>query len=58
MHKVLYTWWCWHICKGIDNGEENYAKVNGGEHTCIAKREGGLCALSFSLIACTLRRVK
>jgi hypothetical protein len=16
MHKMLYTWWCWHICKG------------------------------------------
>ena len=16
MHKVVYTWWCWHICKG------------------------------------------
>jgi hypothetical protein len=16
MHELLYTWWCWHICKG------------------------------------------
>jgi hypothetical protein len=28
------------------------------ENTCIAKREGALCVLGFSFIACTLRRVK
>ena len=22
MHKVLYTWWCWHICKGEEVGVE------------------------------------
>jgi hypothetical protein len=21
-HKVLYTWWCWHICKGEVVGVE------------------------------------
>ena len=21
MHKVLYTWWCWRICKGEEVGE-------------------------------------
>jgi len=20
IHKVLYTWWCWHICKGEEVG--------------------------------------
>ena len=20
VHKVLYTWWCWHICKGEEVG--------------------------------------
>ena len=20
MHMVVYTWWCWHICKGIGVG--------------------------------------
>ena len=45
IHMVVYNWWCWHICKGDDNGEEICAKVNGGEHTCIAKESGSLvCA--------------
>ena len=22
VHKLLYTWWCWHICKGEEVGEE------------------------------------
>ena len=33
MHMVMYTWWCWHICKGekvrvvVDQfGEETEAK--------------------------------
>ena len=33
LHKLLYTWWCWHICKGeevrvvVDQlGEEMEAK--------------------------------
>jgi hypothetical protein len=21
LHKLLYTWWCWHICKGVEVGE-------------------------------------
>ena len=21
IHKVLYTWWCWHICKEEEVGE-------------------------------------
>ena len=32
--------------------------MNGGEHTCIAKRDGALCALGFYFIACPLRRIK
>ena len=20
LHKLLYTWWCWHICKGKEVG--------------------------------------
>ena len=22
IHMVVYTWWCWHICKGEEVGEE------------------------------------
>ena len=22
MHMVVYTWWCWHICKGEGVGVE------------------------------------
>jgi len=22
LHKMLYTWWCWHICKGEEINEE------------------------------------
>ena len=30
MHKVLFTWWCWHICKGEENGEEEDMKPGSG----------------------------
>ena len=23
IHMVVYTWWCWHICKGEEVGDEN-----------------------------------
>ena len=49
MHKMVNTWWCWHIYKGDENGEEKCAKVNGGERTCITKREREPCVLSASL---------
>jgi hypothetical protein len=49
LHMMVYIWWCWHIYKGDDNGEEIYAKVNGGEHTCIARREREPCVRSASL---------
>ena len=22
IHMAVYTWWCWHICKGEEVGEE------------------------------------
>ena len=22
IHMVVYTWWCWHICKGEEVGDE------------------------------------
>jgi hypothetical protein len=22
LHMIVYTWWCWHICKGEEVGEE------------------------------------
>jgi hypothetical protein len=22
IHMVVYTWWCWHICKGEEVGVE------------------------------------
>jgi hypothetical protein len=30
MHMVVYTWWCWHICKGEEVGVE---KNQLGEET-------------------------
>jgi len=24
---VVYTWWCWHICKGKEVGEEKELKA-------------------------------
>jgi hypothetical protein len=24
IHMVVYTWWCWHICKGGEVGVETY----------------------------------
>ena len=39
IHMVMYTWWCWHICKGeevgvdVDQlGEETEAK---GDTYCV-----------------------
>ena len=31
VHKVVYTWWCWHICKGekVDEEKELNALVTG-----------------------------
>ena len=23
IHIVVYTWWCWYICKGEEVGDEN-----------------------------------
>jgi hypothetical protein len=30
MHKVVNTWWCWHICKGEEVGKEEVAKPGLG----------------------------
>jgi hypothetical protein len=27
VHKLVNTWWCWHICKGEEVGEEEEAKL-------------------------------
>ena len=35
VHKVLYTWWCWHFCIGEEVGEEK--ELNAlvmGDRTC------------------------
>jgi hypothetical protein len=30
MHKLVNTWWCWHICKGEEVGEEEEVKPGSG----------------------------
>jgi hypothetical protein len=30
VHKLVNTWWCWHICKGEEVGEEEEAKLGSG----------------------------
>jgi hypothetical protein len=32
VHKVVSTWWCWHICKGEEVGEEE--EVKPGSECC------------------------
>jgi hypothetical protein len=27
VHMLVYTWWCWHICKGEEVGEEKELKA-------------------------------
>ena len=29
IHMVVYTWWCWHICKGEKVGEEKGVECAG-----------------------------
>ena len=41
MHKMVNTWWCQHICKGVEKGEEEKAKLGlgcclGGAATPVA----------------------
>jgi hypothetical protein len=30
VHKLVNTWWCWHICKDEEVGEEEEAKPSSG----------------------------
>jgi hypothetical protein len=36
MHMVVYTWWCWHICKGF----ERKRKVETPSPSCQAYEAG------------------
>ena len=54
MHMVVYTWWCWHFCKGEGVGVAADQLGKEERHFGVLRTLGWLLEWNTALIHCAL----
>ena len=57
MHMVVYTWWCWHICKGEGVGVDVDQLGKQERFFGVLRKLGWLLEWNIALIHCVLDQV-
>ena len=57
MYMMVYTWWCWHICKGESVGVDADQLGKEERHFSVLRTLGWLLEWNIALIHCVLDQV-